>query len=71
GLGRDQQQGVIAATKPRRSIGRGENRLDLGARQEVHLCLSWRLLGIASTRWISALCAGSSKDTNLKKDLMA
>lgn len=26
---------------------------------------------MASTRWISALCAGSSKDTNLKKDLMA
>jgi hypothetical protein len=23
---------------------------------------------MASTRWISALCAGSSKDTNLKKD---
>ena len=38
-LGRDQQQGVIAAAKPRRSIGRGENRLDLGARQEVHLSL--------------------------------
>jgi hypothetical protein len=30
---------VIAAAKPRRSIGRGENRLDLGARQEVHLSL--------------------------------
>jgi len=28
---------VIAAAKPRRSIGRGENRLDLGVRQEVHL----------------------------------
>src|SRR5206468_6942159 len=26
---------------------------------------------MASTRWISALCAGSSKDTNLKKDRMA
>ena len=39
GLGSDQQQGVIAAAKPRRSIGRGENRLDLGARQEVHLSL--------------------------------
>jgi hypothetical protein len=38
-LGRDQQQGVIAAAKPRRSIGHGENRLDLGARQEVHLPL--------------------------------
>ena len=23
---------------------------------------------MASTRWISALCAGSSKDTNLKKE---
>jgi hypothetical protein len=30
---------VIAAAKPRRSIGRGENSLDLGARQEVHLSL--------------------------------
>jgi hypothetical protein len=30
---------VIAAAKPRRSIGRRENRLDLGARQEVHLSL--------------------------------
>ena len=38
-LGRDQQQGVIAAAKPCRPIGRGENRLDLGARQEMHLPL--------------------------------
>ena len=38
-LGREQQQGVIAAAEPRRPIGRGEDRLDLGARQEVHLSL--------------------------------
>jgi hypothetical protein len=38
-LGREQQQGVIAAAKPRRPIGRGENRFDLGARQEMHLSL--------------------------------
>lgn len=30
---------MIAAAKPRRSIGRSENRLDLRARQEVHLSL--------------------------------
>jgi hypothetical protein len=38
-LGRDQQQGVIAVGEPRRPIGRGENRLDLGSSQEVHLSL--------------------------------
>ena len=38
-LDRDQQQGVIAATEPRHPIGRGEDCLDLGARQEVHLSL--------------------------------
>jgi hypothetical protein len=29
------------------------------------------LLGIASTCWIIALCAGSSNDTNRKKERMA
>lgn len=38
-LDRGQQQGVIAAAEPRRPIGRGEDCLDLGARQEVHLSL--------------------------------
>ena len=38
-LGRDQQQGVIAVAEPRRPIGGGEKRLDLGSRQEVHLSL--------------------------------
>src|ERR1700722_457222 len=38
-LDRNQQQGVIAAAEPRRPIGRGEDGLDLGARQEVHLSL--------------------------------
>jgi hypothetical protein len=38
-LDRDHQQGVIAAAEPRRPIGCGEDCLDLGARQEVHLSL--------------------------------
>jgi hypothetical protein len=33
--------------------------------------LSWRLLGMASMRWIRALCAGSSNDTNRKKERTA
>jgi hypothetical protein len=44
-LDRDQQQDVVAAAEPRRPIGRGEDGLDLGARQEVHLsfvvALAW------------------------------
>src|ERR1700751_1677901 len=36
-LDRDQQKDVIAAAEPRRPIGRGEDCLDFGARQEVHL----------------------------------
>jgi beta-phosphoglucomutase-like phosphatase (HAD superfamily) len=39
GLGREQEQSVVAAAKPRRAIGRGEDGLDLGTRQEVHLSL--------------------------------
>src|SRR5262245_20617370 len=38
-LGCEQQQCVIAASEPRRAIGRGKYRLDLGARQEMHLAL--------------------------------
>jgi hypothetical protein len=38
-LVREQQQGVIAPPEPRHPIGRSEDRLDLGARQEVHLSL--------------------------------
>src|SRR5215207_6039194 len=38
-LGREQQQGVIAASEPCRAIGSGKNRLDLGPRQEMHLTL--------------------------------
>ena len=38
-LDRDQHQGVIAAAEPRRPIRRGEDCLDLEARQEVHLPL--------------------------------
>jgi hypothetical protein len=38
-LGCDQQQGVIAASEPRRPIGLGEDCLDLWPRQEVHLSL--------------------------------
>ena len=38
-LGREQQQGVIAASEPCRPIGRRKDRLDLGARQEMHLTL--------------------------------
>src|SRR5262249_5597111 len=44
-LGRNQQQRVIAAAKPRHPIGRSKDRLDLRARQEVHLsfvvALAW------------------------------
>ena len=35
----EQQQGVIAASEPRRAIRHGKYRLDLGARQEMHLPL--------------------------------
>jgi hypothetical protein len=38
-LGGKQKQGVIAASEPRRPIGRGEDRLDLWPLQEVHLSL--------------------------------
>jgi len=38
-LGRDQQQGVIAASEPGRLIGRGEDCLDLWSCQKVHLSL--------------------------------
>src|SRR5262249_61912608 len=38
-LGREQQQGVIAASKPCRSVGHGNYGLDLWARQEMHLPL--------------------------------
>ena len=38
-LGREQQQGVIAASEPCRTVGSGKDRLDLGARQEMHLTL--------------------------------
>jgi len=38
-LGREQQQGVIAASEPCRAIGNGKDRLNLGPRQEVHLRL--------------------------------
>jgi triosephosphate isomerase len=38
-LGREQQQGVIAASEPCRAIGSGKDRLDLGPRQEMHLTL--------------------------------
>lgn len=37
GLGREQQQGVVAAAEPRRPIWRGKDRLDLGACQEMRL----------------------------------
>src|SRR5437899_8513002 len=36
-LGREQQQRVIAASEPCRSIRSGEDRLDLGSGQERHL----------------------------------
>jgi hypothetical protein len=39
GLGREQQQRVIAASEPCRAIGSGEDRLDLRPRQEMHLTL--------------------------------
>ena len=39
GLGREQQQGVIATPEPCRAIWGSENRLDLGPRQEMHLTL--------------------------------
>src|SRR6266566_6629738 len=38
-LCREQQQGVIAASEPCRTVGSGKDRLDLGARQEMHLTL--------------------------------
>jgi hypothetical protein len=38
-LDRKQQQGVVAAPEPCRAIGSGEDRLDLGPRQELHLTL--------------------------------
>jgi hypothetical protein len=73
GLDRDQQQGVISAAEPRRLIGRGEDCLNsISGRVRKCTCrLSWRLFGMASTRWISALCAGSSNDTNRKKERIA
>jgi hypothetical protein len=57
---------VIAAAKPRRSIGRGEHRRDLGAPQE------YLLLVVALARY-GENAPGSAhwKDTNLKKDRMA
>jgi hypothetical protein len=55
-LSREQQQRVIAASEPCRSIRSGKDRLNLGPGQEMHLRLSCRLLGIArTTRWICAL----------------
>lgn len=39
GLGGALQQGVVAAAEPRRPVRYGEDRFDLGARQEVHLSL--------------------------------
>src|SRR6516225_7365151 len=38
-LGGEQQQGVIPASEPGCPIGRSEDRLDLGASQEMHLTL--------------------------------
>src|SRR5262245_49090611 len=38
-LRREQHQGVIAASEPRRAIGRGKYCLDLGTHQEMHLPL--------------------------------
>ena len=44
-LGREQEQGVVAASEPCRAIWGGENRFDLGPRQEMHLAfvmtLAW------------------------------
>ena len=63
---------MIAAAEPRRLIGHGEDAPSISGRIRKCTCrLSWRLLGMASTRWISALCAGSSNDTNRKKERMA
>jgi len=39
GLGREQQQGVVAAAEPRRPVGRGKDRFDLDAREEMHFTL--------------------------------
>jgi hypothetical protein len=39
GLGRKQQQAMITTSEPCRAIWGGENRLDLGPRQEMHLTL--------------------------------
>jgi hypothetical protein len=39
GLGRKQQQGMITTSEPCRAIWGGENRFDLGPRQEMHLAL--------------------------------
>src|SRR5215472_11878498 len=39
GLCREHQQCVIAASEPCRAIRSGEDRLDLGPRQEMHLSL--------------------------------
>ncbi len=39
GLGCKQQQGIIATPEPCRAIWGGENRFDLGPRQEMHLTL--------------------------------
>src|ERR1700758_3035765 len=38
-LGREQEQGVVAASEPCRAIGRDKDRLDLGPRQEMQLAL--------------------------------
>ena len=71
GLDRKRQQCMIATSKPRGSIGRVQKRFDLQAVQEMDDLLSSRLLGIASTRWMCALYAGSSKAANRKKDRIA
>jgi hypothetical protein len=38
-LGREKQQGLIAASEPCRAIGNGKDHLDLRPRQEMHLTL--------------------------------
>ena len=56
----DQQKGVITPARPRALIRRGKQGIDFGTRQEVDQVRVKRLLGMASTRWIWAECAGAS-----------
>src|SRR3546814_2384499 len=56
-LDREEQQHMIAAAEPACSIGRGEDRVDLRSRQEMHLALLGKLAGYGENAlYLSAAC---------------